>query len=430
MPPRVPPDGSQHWLYQWIDEFDVNPGNLRAVFKSANAVGRLAALAGSAKRSTAAVETDAIVAGRTLDLHSQYTCGRFGCMKDRIERTFLSTWHYFDSVVVAGPSETRLVRDISTTRKADREKVIIRPLLNDVALFLHLREIGADKHIIFRQKNFNFHLDCYREAARNRGILTVSDEAARAQALESLDVEAHVNIWRHTPKEWGVEVDHDSLPERLVFAISSARKPTRQEALVAFLDRGSFAMLEDIEQAEFLELPLLQEVLASFFSGSEREGTVTDESVALQLELPFIRGIPVPELLKFMSDQRPSFDRFQGAIRKAVRERVEKAGDKSPSEISREIEKEILRPGLAEIDVSLQAAKRAFGKKAGAAIGVGTVLVSAGVLAAIPLVVAAGLTATASPMLDAKKFIEDRADLESKDMYFLWRMQNQAKRSH
>ena len=351
-------------------------------------------------------------------------------MKERVERTFLSTWHYFDSVVVAGPSEKRLVHAIATTKKAKREEWIIRPLAQEVALFLYLREIGADKHIVFRPKNFNFHLDCYKQEAKRLGILTVIDENARARTLDALDAEAHVRIWLRSPKNWGVEVDHDALPEKLVLNIPSARKPTREEALISFLDYGSFALLEDIEQAELMKLPLLEEVRTSFFGKEGNNGTATGDAVALQLDLPFIQGVPASELLKFMRDERPSFDRFQAAMRKAVRERVEKAGDQSPGEIGKRIEQEIIRPGLAEIEVSLNVAKKAFAKKTGAAVGIGSALVTVGVLTAMPLVIAAGVGAAASPMLDAKKFIEERASLESKDMYFLWQLRNHAGRTH
>ncbi|MER5457018.1 hypothetical protein ABT008_19735 [Micromonospora sp. NPDC002389] len=422
----------KHWLYEWIDEFDVNPDNVSSVFKSAAAVARLTELAGSVMvRDSISVDPsrDSVVVGRTLDLHSEYTCGLFSCMKNRIERTFLSTWHYFDSVVVAGPSEKQLVHNIMTTKKADRERKFINPLRHNIALFLYLRQIGASDHIIFRPKYYPICTSCYESESERRGILAVTDEAARSRVLSTLRAEAQLDMSLRWPRVWGVEISHNSLPESMVFYVESRKKPTRQEALTQFFHRGTHALLEDVEQAEQLQLPLLQEVRASFFGSSTTEAA-TEDSVALQIELPFLQGVSASDLLKLMQDERPSFDRFQATIRKAVREKVEKAGDKSPVEISRQIEKDLIRPGLAEIDVSLTSARKALAKKSGTAIGVGSALVTVGVLTAIPLVIAAGVSAIASPILDAKKYLDDRATLESKDIYFLWQMQRHAKPIH
>lgn len=407
-----------------MDEFDVHPENVSSVFQSATAVSRLRELASESLHSQKPLDPskDAIVAGRTLDLHGPYNCSRFACTKHRIDRTFLSTWHYFDSIVVTGPNESNLIRAISTTKRKDREDRLIEPITEDIRLFSYLRQIGAEKHLDFRRKSYPLCDCCYPKAAERIGLTAVTDEAAKGRVMSSLEASAHVQSYLRSPGVWACEIDHDALPERFVWHIRSKRKPSKKEMLEDFLHQATRGLLEDYYHSKELSLPLIQEVRTSFYGKVESSKNITDYAIALSVELPFLKGATAADIIKLMEDERPSFERFQVALRKAIQEKAEKAGDASPEELGKRVTKDYIRPSLAEIDILLSSAKKAFAKKSATAVGIGSVLVTAGILTAMPLVIAAGATAAASPLIDAKKYLDDRSALESKDMYFLWQV--------
>ncbi|MFF4876981.1 hypothetical protein [Micromonospora sp. NPDC000668] len=415
---------SDHWLYQWMDEFQVDGHNVARVFESPNAVLRLhdlASIALVAEPSPVPPTRDAIVAGRTLDLSAPFNCGRFGCTSARFDRTFLSTWHYFDSVVLVGPDERAFVRAISTTKKRDRQKRIVEPLREYILLFQYLRQIGATDRIYFRRKNYRLCDCCLEERAEKEGLKAFGDPAARADLVGLLQADASATAHLAYPGSWTVELEHESLPERLVWGMRSKRKPSKREVIDDFIKVGANNLFEDVHQSGVLRLPLLQEIRASYFGQSEAL-RAQEESVALELPLPYLKGVRAADVLELMRDERPALAKFHAALRKAVQEKITKAGDASPEEIARRVQKDYVEPAIADIEASLMSARRALVKKSATAVAVGSVLVTTGVITAMPLVIAAGATALASPMLDAKKFVEDRESLASKDMYFLWKV--------
>lgn len=423
----------QHWLYKWMDEFEVDHCNVDVVFRSPTAVRRLfdlTAAAVSAEKKPIDPSKDAVVAGRTLDINGPYTCSKFVCTQQRIDRTFLSTWHYFDSIVVSGPSERAIAKAIATTKKADRAKNLIGPLAEDVALFSYLRHIGAADHVTFRTKEFSLCECCFEKEAQRVGLSAILDKEARERVVQSMLRDADIGLRLLYPGAWAAELDHDSLPERLVWGIKSRKKPTKRQVIEEFIHQGAGGMLEDFYQSSELKLPLLQEVRPSLFGKEDAAVKSAGESVALALDLPYLEGATAADVLAFMSDERPAFDRFKSAIRKSIQEKVEKAGDESPDVTARRVIKEYVQPSLAEIDASLASARKLLAKKSAVGVGVGAVVATVGVLTAMPLIIGAGVTAAASPLLDAKKYLEDRSTLESKDMYFLWQMQKSLKVTH
>jgi hypothetical protein len=122
-----------------------------------------------------------------------------------------------------------------------------------------------------------------------------------------------------------------------------------------------------------------------------------------------------------MEDEKPQLERFRAALRSAIRDKIEFAGDRPPDWIARQVERDYISPALADLDNRLSVSKKALSQKGTTAITVGSALLATGLITTMPLIVAAGVTALASPMLDAKKFLDDKAGIETADMYFLWK---------
>ncbi|MFD0972778.1 hypothetical protein [Plantactinospora endophytica] len=411
-----------------MDEYGVERKNVPDVFKSAAAVARLSELISTymEQRTTElACPTGAVVGGRTLDLASSYTCAEFTCLATRVDRAFLSIWHYFDSIVLAAPSSVDVLHALHNNPRKEREKSLIPRIADQVEFFTYLRSIGADKYIIFQDKEYSLCRDCHQKLSERLGLTAVVDRAARREIVARLELEAEVRNLREGTGSWVCEVTHEFLPETLGIWVRSQKRPVKWLVFEELINRGSRAFLEDLHQSEHLGLPLLQEVRTSLFREDPLRDKASVNDVALSLRLPFLEGLKAADIILLMQDERPSFERFQASVRRAIAEKVEKAGDVDPATIGESVMRDHIRPALAEIEQSMKSAKRAFAKKASAGIGLGAALVTAGLIAAIPVIIGAGVAAAATPLVDLKKLFDDQSSVESKDMYFLWNLGRQ-----
>jgi hypothetical protein len=84
------------------------------------------------------------------------------------------------------------------------------------------------------------------------------------------------------------------------------------------------------------------------------------------------------------------------------------------------VRSEFIEPELADIERRLRLANRALSAKTGAVFAVGTVVTSVGLIIAAPIVVAGGVAASGGVVPSILKYVEDKASLETSDLYFLW----------
>jgi hypothetical protein len=102
------------------------------------------------------------------------------------------------------------------------------------------------------------------------------------------------------------------------------------------------------------------------------------------------------------------------------REQIERIGSTSPKAIAFAVRSEFIEPELADIERRLRLANRALSAKTGAVFAVGTVVTSVGLIIAAPIVVAGGVAASGGVVPSILKYVEDKASLETSDLYFLW----------
>jgi hypothetical protein len=93
-------------------------------------------------------KTPTVVAGQAIDLSGQLDCLHWDCLKKQVDTLFSHVWHYFDGIVVVGPS----ANTYSDLLGRDARPEIIERLLTYVRLLLYIREIGAEDLLIFREK--------------------------------------------------------------------------------------------------------------------------------------------------------------------------------------------------------------------------------------------------------------------------------------
>ncbi|MFE9060084.1 hypothetical protein [Streptomyces violaceusniger] len=416
----------KHWLYQWIDEFNVRTeSDVFHLGESPGAMERLHEIASSVPDWAQGYIPDgqAIVAGATMDLSGVLTCDQANCIKGQVDKLFGNVWHYFDKIVVEGPNAHSFAHALENAKKKDRPLLFMN-LWQDVSLLTYLREIGAEDYLVFQDKPSGF---CERHGQKYAQEFGLDlDESSRAELAESIKCEASIKIvWRRG--HWSYHVSHPAFPESFNGTFPSGRgkkKPTKLQVAERVVSRSSAALLCDLALSKRLKLPLAQEFSFLWSKGSRATSEATVQDVALSLPLPVMDGLPAADVIRLRKDEKPHFERFQHALTEAIREQVQRAESASLQEISKSVSEEFIRPALADIERSLKEAKKTLSVKSGLTVSVGSATATVGMLSSVPLIVAAGVGAAVSLTLTgANKFLDDKKDVKMSDVYFLWKAQ-------
>jgi hypothetical protein len=155
----------QHWLYQWMDEEGIKtPGNYVKAIRKKGAFERLQELSDNAMEDSSFADTDdeltanSVIANRYLDLSGNLSCPCFECQTPAVNKVFSRAWHYFDSIVIAEePLEEEFLSDDHAN-----------DLMEKVKLFLYLRNIDAEKHLLFTEKVRQLCNEHWREHAEQQ----------------------------------------------------------------------------------------------------------------------------------------------------------------------------------------------------------------------------------------------------------------------
>jgi hypothetical protein len=415
-----------HWLYAWIDEYEIRSKHqVEALFNSGHAVQRLYELALQDKQrplSEFSGERPDIIAGYNMDLSGKMSCGHHECLAEELNRLFSKVWHYFDRIVVEGPSASRWAREIENTPRDKRPRMIWN-LSEAVATLLHLREIGADRYLVFHRKPHAFCQNHLERLAQELGLTALTNESVDSEAVDAILQGADISLTKSPRSEWGFTYRHPSLGEDIIGVIVQKKRPRFSDIAQELYRRTRLGLIGDIALARQMNLPLALTVgpLPVRLDQTVSSRQVDESLVALELALPVISGVSADDLLRFREDHWPHFERFRSTLRAAIREQIERVGSTSPNAIAHAVRTEFIEPELADIARRLRVANRSLSTKSGAAFAVGTVVTSVGLIIAAPIVVTAGVAASIAGVQSILKYVDDKGSLETSDLYFLWR---------
>jgi hypothetical protein len=416
------------WLYDWIDTLEIkNAEQAESLLKNAGIRKELRNRASEVEYTTEPISKSGaptIVAGRAIDLSGDLDCYGWECMKKQVDKLFSNVWHYFDRIVVVGPS----AHDFSTLwgfdEKEDVDEIFYRQLTY-ARLLLYIREIGAEDLVVFRQKRpaCIHHLEQHLKQLRLDEILAHSEKLinrlakkARIKVEEEHDnyigyAFVHPEI-EHT--HWGaIEKSEARSESKLRYAVSA-------QILKVFLAH----LASDIYTAKVLNSPLGSTVkfhgqLLNTFSGGIQEA-----DVAFKLDLPVLKNVSPKVLLEIRNREQLYFEKFRDSLRLAIKEQIGNASSERADKIAEDIRMEIITPALNDIELRLNAARKAMERKVGLSAVLGSLVTTCGILTANPVLASIGITATAGGSLTAsQKFIEENRDVSLSDMYFLWKAQ-------
>ena len=141
------------WFTEWIQSEGItSPTEVDLALRDGNVRTRLWDAATDvpyATRSLPASTDTSVLAGAAMDLSGQLDCClAWECRQRDIDRLFSKVWHYFDRVVIVGPS----AYVIRSAHESGNEDWAIAKVKADAQLLFYLRDAGAESMMVFREK--------------------------------------------------------------------------------------------------------------------------------------------------------------------------------------------------------------------------------------------------------------------------------------
>lgn len=369
-----------------------------------------------------------VVLGHTSDLSAVLSCRAEGCLIEEIDSKWVRPWQLFDRLVAQGLGP----RTFARTGDRDEQKLLLRTHLD---LLLHIRGIGAEDDVLFREKPYRFCAKHYAQHAEELGLPLSQDDALARSVIQYLCDDGSLVVTDLSKKHLLYTYQHPLLD---VAAVLRRKKRSKSELDIRYFARGTYAraclsLMGDVALSQDLGLPLISDARTVYtmhnmtLEESANENLLQESSLAVRV--PVLEGLSSEQLLALKREHRPNYEKFRGTLLEALRVRVQEDGDRDPTQIARSVEDEFIKPALADIEVGLKSSLRATSKKIVGQAIIGAVTMAIGVKQGIPLVVGAGVTATVTSGLSLNKFQDRKGTLEESDMYFLWLAQK-AHRKH
>lgn len=416
------------WLYRWLDSYLVrSPEQAMRLLREPGARAALMEEAAEAATTRPDVDKDIgfpLVAGSGLDLSGKLNCQNFPCLKEQVDEIFRSAWHYFDRIVIAGPSPMRM---LSLWGAAD-EDYVLHLTESHIRLLLYFRNIGAEDLLLFAEKGRLFCEDCGNLLLLEIGLESHDAYNAYLQELtQKLVKESHFapSTEGRFP---GFTIYHpdyfdepmDAIMDRAAASPRAVKK--RKRSLIGQLVQSHVQqLLADIALARQWQSPLgstikfHQQILRRNTAGTE------EAQVAINIQLPVLRNADPELLIRIRQDEAEHFIAFRDALRRAIREKLQATSDKDPARIADEIESDLIEPQLNNIKRRLRAAQRLLVNTSAANVALGALATTCGLLTGNDLLVTTGVGgAIAAQFPTTKKYLEDRQGIALSDMYFAW----------
>ncbi|WP_204072791.1 hypothetical protein [Planotetraspora phitsanulokensis] len=411
-------------MYNWIDEKAIkSEKDIDRVVKRRATFGELERIAEVIPYTTEEVSHEGpyALAGRGMDLTGELDCYAWNCQKKQVDVLFSRTWHYFDKIVVTGLTPTRFCQMLDSSYDSQFRKLV---LASQLRLLLYLRDIGAEANLIFRQKTPACRQH-FEEHLRESGLSHLVDAAA--PLVDELALAGHYTIDRRCDDHLHYTFEHPLLEHVQSGAVGAGlvgEDLARAIAMDVF-KLYSAHMVADIRTSRIVKAPLAA-VVGLHRETLYRVPAADEHSIALELGLPFLNGVPVKDLIQIRNDEYLSFEKFRTSLRKAIKEKVTSATEGGPTEVANEISRDIVLPSLNEIALKLNKAQKVLTKKSALSVGVGVAATMIGAIAGIPLLLPAGVASALLPSAHYMKYLEEKRDIELADMYFLWKLQGKA----
>jgi hypothetical protein len=419
------------WLLDWLEtQGACSQADVEALFESDRRRRQFRSFLDSVPLAWPTVDVNAgasIAAGSGADLSgSMGSCGHSDCLIKEVDALVQRTWHYFDRVVVAGPSSLTL----ASIWDADVDRGVKRVAYYAEAL-QYIRDIGAAEFIVLSQKPpaCNKHLSQHAGEAGMADLLEDDDRwADRLLPETDCRVEWRGSYPKCADSHWEYSLNHPALEHTRWGSVHAPEGAESSEIVrLALVDayRDHLAnLVTDVKYARRAGsalgavAPVHEDILQARPSMA-----VSESDVAFELPLPVLNGVSPRDLLALREEHYDSFEVFRGALRQAINERLKLVDQEGPDAIAIavEIADDVISPALAKIGNEMRATERLLSRSGGLTVGVTAIGTTVGLLLHAPVVIGPLLGAAVAGV-DLRKFWSDKKDVELTDMYFLWRI--------
>ncbi|WP_410811144.1 hypothetical protein [Micromonospora sp. 067-2] len=369
--------------------------------------------------------TGSVVAGTGLETVQAGTCGALACRRPSLDADLGSLLHYFDYVVMQGPS-ARDYTDLSEAIKnPDERPVAIHMAVREMECLLYLRSTGISNHIIFANKPSCFCDHHFKDHAAALGLAEMADRERIAKMAKRLSRAGLVRVEQRQPRDW-----YGYISEPLFFGSIGKRyrrKTAPKKAAVAeeILRRDLMAVVFDAAAAQMMGLPMASMAVPQYFdrdSESSRPRLTVDE-VATQLKVPILSSLTTKQIVELRERESAHFEAFRAALREAVATTLEKIPAASPQLIGELAWQEQLKPALADLERRISASRSSLwqSSSSGLVLGVAATTVASVVTAPWAAAMLGAAVATTLPVNQISEYFKERKQVNVSPMYFLWK---------
>ena len=422
-----------YWFSAWLAKYRVT--NKRTLEKALTRGAALDSLLSAAPRPTFSVRSEPselieLTGGKGIDLTGELGCRHIDCLRKEVEGLFRHTWHYFDRIVLPDQAVFCVV-DFKRHKDAS---CLLERLLPFVSVLKLLDRVGAERLVRFESRLPS----CLEHAEEHAREANIEQAFTNTRSLTKEIVNDATISWDHVERESHIHLDfrldHPEFEHPEWGSLCSRSTPIpkrnamiRQSIAVAVVARYLAALSADALAARRTHtvlgstVPFYKRLLATHPSAEVDE-------VAFNLNLPISADISIEKLIKLREAEKPSFERFQAALRRAIGEHIKTVRSSSAAVLAREIQRDIIGPELRRIRDLLAASRSQTTKSAATGLGLGMAAATVGLLTPLSansigtgLVVGGAITMGLSSI---KKAVDDdfvvRRDVSLSDMYFLW----------
>jgi hypothetical protein len=417
-----------YWLYTWLASRKIE--SLNDAERELAKPGCLVELTQIAERWTDEAETTAgnnLVAGTGLRLNDNFSCPSLTCRRRQVDILFRHAWHYFDKVLIPdGTRELLLEKQQYLPKKALR-----RLLARQIEVVLHLQEIGATDLVQFYRAKPSPNPHKFQTPIPIAGdLIGACHDSAWTQVESTISKPELYQL--EFESDGGCNIAYSDPCGEFIIPIHFSREAIGNNDIDWIRNTAAHDILHFHIASLENDLIVSKETKASLASVfwshagalSSTSGGPDTSNVLFELTFPSLSQIPIRELLSLRAQEGAAFNACRAALRQAAKEMLAESSTSNPTKIADAIRMDIVEPELSRLAVKLKSAQTAMGRKATFAIALTGVSTMCGLLLDGGTGAAAGATIgllSSGGMATASKYCDERAEIESSDMFFLWK---------
>ncbi|MET8263102.1 hypothetical protein ABZU92_03810 [Micromonospora arida] len=425
----------EHWLYDLINEFELDADNVHTRLASAGFRKQLFDSLGKAEEfdPSQVPLSGAVVAGIGLDLASWATCTNYKCRIRIADQEFSQVLHYFDWAVMEGPSRSRYRNFITSTKRPEQAARLFKSIEDDVRLMLHLRDIGLAPYIRFSKK-----VDCYcashmAEKAKELGLGSLVDDAYLTSVAKEISKQGRVSVTQTGSRLWYGRVWTPQFSDAIGAPYYQKTRPKKYEVARNIIGSHVHETLYNAVTATELRAPLSSLGDSDFFVPPAEATGLTVDDVALRVKIPVLLGLTTEQFIKLREQEYDHFVSFRKILRQAVEQTISQAQAGSPESAAEKVWRDAIQPQVIDLERKISASNRSLTRKlitgltfGAASVGVGSVLGAVSASLGTPLGAVLGAAAGTAAVLPTTlplvtKHFEERQQFETDGAYFVWK---------